>query len=87
MHSDEERARRLRWRCRRGLRELDALLAGYWRLPVGTFQAHHQRAFERLLERSDPALLAALMDESPGDEDAATGYVIRCLRNAARAEA
>jgi antitoxin CptB len=58
----DERARRgrLRWRCRRGMRELDVLLercidAGALDEPAA------QGAFERLLELPDPLLADCLL--------------------------
>jgi antitoxin CptB len=49
-------AARLRWRCRRGMRELDQLL-GWW---LDTRYAHAdvatQTAFAALLEEQDPEL-------------------------------
>jgi len=58
------RRRRLAWRCRRGLRELELLLEafladGYERLDVVG-----RRAFEQLLEAPDPDLLAWLLGEA-----------------------
>lgn len=46
---------RLRWRCRRGMKELDELLLAY--LPVHVeAPADEQAAFEALLELPDPDL-------------------------------
>ena len=55
---------RLRWRCRRGTRELDALLGGW--LSDCYAQADEQRRtdFDRLLDVQDPDLWDWLMGHS-----------------------
>jgi len=61
---------RLRWRCRRGMRELDVLLQRYLdhRYPVAP--ATEQQAFARLLELQDPQLFAYVMDrDRPADPE------------------
>ncbi len=62
---------RLRWHCRRGMRELDVVLARYLErdYPAGT-QAE-RRAFEALLELQDPDLYSLLIgrDGPPIDPD------------------
>ena len=63
------RAARLRWRCRRGRRELDLLLERYLNDRYGQASAAERAAFEALLERSDPELedllTGRLAPESP----------------------
>ena len=57
----------LRWRCRRGMRELDVLLERYLaeRWPqAGTAE---QRAFAALLELSDPDLAALFRGQSTAE--------------------
>ena len=48
-----ERLGRLRWRCRRGTRELDELLSGYLRDAYLTAPPAEQVAFEQLLDAPD----------------------------------
>lgn len=64
---------RLRWRCRRGTRELDQLL-GRWldeRYPTAPAVARH--AFTRLLEHADPDLWDWLLGQgAPADKEEAT---------------
>ncbi len=50
------RAARLRWRCRRGRRELDLLLQRYLSDRYEHADAGEREGFEALLERSDPEL-------------------------------
>ncbi len=63
---------RLRWRCRRGMRELDELLLRYaeHRLPQAT---HCERdAFACLLELPDPELFACIVGPTPPRDSAQT---------------
>ncbi|MXW72649.1 MAG: succinate dehydrogenase assembly factor 2 [Gammaproteobacteria bacterium] len=60
---------RLRWRCRRGRRELDLLLERYLDDRYEQAGAAERAGFEALLERSDPELedllTGRLAPESP----------------------
>ncbi len=49
-------AARLRWRCRRGMRELDQLLGQWLDVRFAQADASAQRAFAELLEQPDPQL-------------------------------
>jgi len=49
---------RLRWRCRRGMKELDLLLTRYLDERYGAAAADEQEAFQQLLESQDPAIYA-----------------------------
>jgi len=49
---------RLRWRCRRGMRELDVLLTRYVDEQYATASAAHQAAFRDLLDSPDPLIYA-----------------------------
>lgn len=51
---------RLRWLCRRGMKELDELLAGYLEQGYEAAPPAVRTAFERLLEAPDPELYALL---------------------------
>lgn len=44
---------RLRWRCRRGIREMDLLLQDFLSGPWAELSTDEQRSFERLLEETD----------------------------------
>ena len=60
------RKRRLGWRCRRGMRELDVVLQHYLEARYSDAPAEEQAAFEALLELQDPQLFAYLVRrESP----------------------
>jgi antitoxin CptB len=68
--ADDAELRRLRWRCRRGMRELDQLMLRYldrcWAQANGDERAH----FERLLATEDDQLWRWCMGrESCSDPD------------------
>jgi len=52
---------RLRWQCRRGMRELDELLLDYLATRFEVAPAEEKAAFEALLELPDPELLGYLL--------------------------
>lgn len=57
---------RLRWRCRRGLLELDVLLQRFLDRRYGELTPSEREAFEQLLTLPDPELLGYLRgDEVP----------------------
>ena len=61
---------RLRWRCRRGLHELDGVLESFARGTLATLDADDFARFERILDLPDPELVAYLLGSSaPADPD------------------
>jgi antitoxin CptB len=63
---------KLRWRCRRGMKELDILLTRYVDERYGAAPAEEQQAFQSLLETQDPVIYAyCLGQESPPEHLAA----------------
>ena len=59
---------KLRWRCRRGMKELDVLLTRYVDEDYGAASAEQQQAFRQLLDSPDPLLHAFFLGrESPAD--------------------
>ena len=61
----EEWLRRLRWRCRRGLLELDLWLAAFAENRLSLLTPEECRAFEALLEEVDADLLSWLEVRQP----------------------
>ena len=49
---------RLRWRCRRGMKELDILLSRYMDEQFSAAPPQEQEAFRHLLEIQDPVIYA-----------------------------
>ena len=58
-------ARRLLWRCRRGMKELDILLERFARAELPTATAAQRALFARFLELPDPVLADYLLGQ-PG---------------------
>lgn len=56
---------RLRWRCRRGTRELDLLLLRFLDGDFEGLDTPDQQAFEALLEQQDPDLARWLLGAEP----------------------
>jgi antitoxin CptB len=56
---------RLRWRCRRGMKELDVLLARYVDERFAVAPAAEQQAFESLLDAQDPVIYAYCLGQTP----------------------
>ncbi|MGA9026504.1 MAG: succinate dehydrogenase assembly factor 2 [Steroidobacteraceae bacterium] len=68
--SDVRLIGRLRWRCRRGMKELDLLLRRYLDEEFSSATAADQNAFCRLLDCQDPTLYAYCMgNERPPSDD------------------
>ena len=72
--------KRLRWRCRRGMRELDVLLERYlddvWPGAVAT----ERRAFAALLEWPDPEIAALLFGRRDCNDAAIAAVVAACTQ-------
>ena len=60
---------RLRWRCRRGMKELDLLLLNYIEHWYDEAGEAGQLAFKRLLSMPDPEILALLTGRSVTDDE------------------
>jgi antitoxin CptB len=60
--SDAE-ARRLLWRCRRGMKELDILLERFARRELPNASAGQRSAFARFLDLPDPLLVDYLLGQ------------------------
>jgi antitoxin CptB len=69
---------RLRWRCRRGMRELDVLLLRYLDREFPAAAPSARSAFERLLSAQDPEILDLLAGRLVV-EDVALNEVIQRL--------
>jgi antitoxin CptB len=71
---------RLRWKCRRGMKELDVVLERYFDHRYSHADENEKRAFTQLLELQDPVIFGYLMGRAtPGDPSIAN--VITWLRN------
>lgn len=70
---------RLKWLCRRGMKELDLLMDGYLEEDYPNASAEDRRAFEALLEYQDPLILDLLFARTQ-DPDPAIQSLIERLR-------
>ena len=64
-----ERKRRIAWRCRRGMLELDSLLARILDGAPERFDDQDWESFEALLGRPDMDILALLSDSPRNDHE------------------
>lgn len=78
-------AARLRWRCRRGLKELDVLLERYLAQRFLKASAEERSRFAALLELPDPELAALCLGQAPAP-DPVTALLIRDISHAPGAE-
>ncbi len=73
---------RLRFRCRRGMRELDLMLVPFAERALDGLDARERGAFAELLEAEDAVLLGWLLGrEEPEDRDVAA--IVERIRHAA----
>ena len=70
MSKDSAQRSRLRWRCRRGMRELDALMSGYLDRHYDTASDDDRALFHSLLEWPDPELFRFLLGSAAVDDPA-----------------
>lgn len=71
----DEEGRRLLWRCRRGMKELDVLLERYVRSHLPDAGAEERRTLTRLLELPDPLLADYLFGHAAVTEPRLAGLV------------
>jgi antitoxin CptB len=79
MSHDPEMSR-LRWRCRRGMRELDMLLLDYVENRYQQAGEDEQRAFRHLLTTPDPDILDLLTEKIIADDELLQNVIKRLLK-------
>jgi antitoxin CptB len=60
--------RRLLWRCRRGMKELDVILERFARQHLGEASSEQRRTFAQFLELPDPELADYLLGQATPPE-------------------
>jgi len=75
-------AGRLRWRCRRGAKELDLLLTAYLDRRYAQASLTQQQTFQRLLDMPDPELLQLLFGTKVTDDPSVVD-IVKTIREAA----
>ncbi|MGM0595107.1 MAG: succinate dehydrogenase assembly factor 2 [Pseudomonadota bacterium] len=83
MGREAEQMARLRWRCRRGMLELDLLLQGFLDSGFAAMGRDEQARFSRLLELPDPLLFDYLVSGVSVREKEFVYVVERIRRTAA----
>jgi antitoxin CptB len=73
-------ARRLLWRCRRGMKELDVVLDRYVRSHLGRQSPEERRLLAALLELPDPDLADYLLGPAVSS-DPGTARIIAAIRD------
>lgn len=74
---------RIRWLCRRGMKELDLLLVNYFEHSYAAATEVDQQAFKSILQLPDPELNDLILGRTEsGDKD--TDRLIQTLRNSIR---
>ena len=79
---NEAEQRRLAWRCRRGLLELDIVLQRFVNGQSGTLSLREQQAFDALLELPDNDFWALISATETAHENGSVNAVITKLRAA-----
>lgn len=54
-------SRKIKWKCRRGMLELDILLEQFYEKHFQTLTAKEKKSFNRLLDEADPLLYCWLL--------------------------
>ena len=71
---------RLRWLCRRGMKELDVVMTGYLESHYASASEVEKSGFKELLEMPDPDLYALLLGKVTSPNEAIDGLV-RSIRS------
>jgi antitoxin CptB len=79
---DAETQRRLRWRCRRGLLEVDLLLQRFAASALHTLSVEEGRGLEALIEHPDAVILEWLLGREPAPSPE-LAHVVGRIRDAA----
>ena len=74
--------KRLKWRCRRGVKELDLLLQDILDNQFTDFDTDQRRAFSEFLETPDPVILDWVMRRSD-QFPARFGFIVKLLTSRA----
>lgn len=77
--SDDAELRRLRWRCRRGMRELDRLFEAYLDRCWSDAATEDRAAFERLLACEDDQLWRWFLSRTRPDDPQLEAAVLHVL--------
>jgi antitoxin CptB len=71
---------RLRWQCRRGMRELDVLMTRWLERDWALASSAERAAFQQLLALQDPQLAEYLLRGEPHPDQVTVGVIDRMLQ-------
>lgn len=71
---------KLKWRCRRGAKELDVMFERYLEKGYEQSSSAEKEAFDRLLDLQDPLLLRYMLDQDRPDSQELTD-IVRKIRS------
>ncbi len=75
----KDKLRKLHWKCRRGMKEMDILFEHYLHQHFESADAEHQAAFETMCDMQDP-IIADYLFERAQSESAAINDIITTMR-------
>lgn len=75
----QDTMKKLHWKCRRGMKEMDILFEHYLYDHYQTADAAHQQAFEQMCDMQDP-LIADYLFERRRPDEAAVSEIIDIMR-------
>ncbi|HKI73725.1 MAG TPA: succinate dehydrogenase assembly factor 2 [Pseudomonadales bacterium] len=75
MDSEDAEYKRLKWRCRRGMLELDMVLIPFFDENFASLDNLQQHAFVKLLDCEDPDLLVWFSRRTQPEDDELAGIV------------
>jgi antitoxin CptB len=76
---------RMRWRCRRGMRELDGVLETFFATAFDTLSDADKSRFAAILDLPDPDLYAYLVGRSEPTDPGSAALIARIRAAASRA--
>ncbi len=63
MEKNNINPKKIRWKCRRGMLELDLIVGKFFEQYFETLSPHQQLAFDELLEMPDPVIQSWLLQQ------------------------
>lgn len=66
--SNELHPGKIRWKCRRGMSELDIILLGFFDQQYANLSPALQKQFSELLDETDPTLWDYFLSSKPADK-------------------
>ncbi len=76
----QDKIKKLHWKCRRGMKEMDILFEHYLYQYYQSADTAHQQAFEAMCDMQDPVIADYLFERSQPD-NAAVNDIINIMRS------